>query len=116
MWLVLTAYFVFVKKGKIGQLIIKKKPKSPFREVDVDKNNIIDKGNVIVKLEFDRYNEINPEDLFHFVEDIEAVIERNRKGNKKRQEEKNPLTDVSVEKINNDEEISSKYLNINQLK
>lgn len=118
-WLVLVAFFVFYKNGTIGQLIIKKKPKSPFRETDIDKNNIIDRGNVRVRLEFDRDNEINPEDLFHFVEDIEAVIERNRKGNKKGLEEKKDIADkatVQKAETTNNEEEQLNYLNINQLK
>lgn len=122
-WMLIVAFFVFGFNKNIVELVIKKKQSSVFREPQlIDKNNIIDRGDIRVKLEFDRDNEINPEELYHFIEDIEAVIERNRKIKDTRlQEKKEPIVNkvldtTKLEDSNETKEEENNYLNINQLK
>ncbi|PKP45969.1 MAG: hypothetical protein CVT95_07845 [Bacteroidetes bacterium HGW-Bacteroidetes-12] len=122
LWMLVVALFVFGKKSHLMEFVIKRKNKSVFRESEADRNNIIDRGDIKVKLEFDRDNEINPEELYHFIEDIEAVIERNRKKqfterlDKKKENEKDVLLIKESDALKEEETELNKYIKINQLK
>jgi len=107
LWMLVVAFFVFGNKNKMMELVIKQKNKSVYRESDVDRDNIIDRGGMKIKFEFDRDNEVNPEELYHFIEDVEAVIEKNRKKKPNDTDEK-PEPEEQL-KMNN-------YIKINQLK